>query len=131
MDKDKLARLESKYLKTALPEFEVGDTIEVDMAVREGEKVRIQTFAGTVIRRRGQGTGVTFTVRKISYGEGVEKTFPLHSPVLKDIRVVKKGKVRRSKLYYLRSKTGKQARLKEKILSREETTIDPASQKDQ
>ncbi len=109
----KLENLEKEYMKKEVPLFQIGDTAEVDFTIREGGKDRIQTFVGTIIRRRGKGLGKTFTVRKISYGEGVERTFLLHSPILKNIKVVKKSKVRRAKLYYLRKKIGKKGRLKD------------------
>ena len=111
---NKLQDFERAYLKTERPSFSVGDTVEVDFTIREGEKTRLQTFIGIVIRRQNKGVSETFTVRKISYGEGVERTFPLHSPGLKSVRVVKKSKVRRAKLYYLRKKIGKKAKLKER-----------------
>ena len=111
---NKLQDFEKAYLKTERPSFSVGDTVEVDFTIREGEKTRLQTFIGIVIRRQNKGVSETFTVRKISYGEGVERTFPLHSPGLKSVRVVKKSKVRRAKLYYLRKKIGKKAKLKER-----------------
>lgn len=111
---NKLQDFEKAYLKTERPSFSVGDSVEVDFTIREGEKTRLQTFIGIVIRRQNKGVSETFTVRKISYGEGVERTFPLHSPGLKSVRVVKKSKVRRAKLYYLRKKIGKKAKLKER-----------------
>ncbi len=101
--------------KKEIPSFRVGDTVSVNMKIKEGEKERIQTFTGIVIGRRGGGTRETFMVRKISYGVGVEKVFPIHSPLIKSIKVVKEGVVRRAKLYYLRGRTGKAARIKEKI----------------
>ncbi len=111
---NKLQDFEKAYLKTERPSFSVGDSVEVDFTIREGEKTRLQTFIGIVIRRQNKGVSETFTVRKISYGEGVERTFPLHSPGLKSVRVVKKSKVRRAKLYYLRKKIGKKAKLKKR-----------------
>ncbi|MEA3369081.1 MAG: 50S ribosomal protein L19 [Candidatus Ratteibacteria bacterium] len=120
---NKLQDFEKAYLKTELPSFSVGDTVEVDFTIREGEKTRLQTFIGIVIRRQNKGVSETFTVRKISYGEGVERTFPLHSPGLKSVRVVKKSKVRRAKLYYLRKKIGKKAKLKERQGSGEPVVI--------
>ncbi|HYB41527.1 MAG TPA: 50S ribosomal protein L19 [Candidatus Methylomirabilis sp.] len=94
--------------------FEPGDTVKVSVKVIEGEKERLQAFEGVVIRRRGGGAGASFTVRRISYGVGVERTFPLHSPRIDRIQIVKRASVRRSKLYYLRELAGKAARLKEK-----------------
>lgn|SRR5690554_4206557 len=100
-------------LRTDLPEFKAGDTVKVHVKVVEGSRERIQIFEGVVIRRRGGGISETFTVRKISYGVGVERTFPLHSPRVDKIEVVRRGKVRRAKLYYLRNLRGKAARIKE------------------
>src|SRR5690625_4157955 len=101
-------------LRTDLPEFKAGDTVKVHVKVVEGSRERIQVFEGVVIRRRGGGISETFTVRKISYGVGVERTFPVHSPRVDKIEVVRKGKVRRAKLYYLRNLRGKAARIKER-----------------
>lgn len=104
--------------KRDIPGFRIGDTVSVSMKVREGEKERVQTFTGVVIGRKGSGTRETFMVRKISYGIGVEKIFPLHSPRIEGIKVVKEGRVRRAKLYYLRGKKGKAAtKVKEKAFS--------------
>ena len=100
-------------LRTDLPEFKAGDTVKVHVKVVEGSRERIQIFEGVVIRRRGGGISETFTVRKISYGVGVERTSPLHSPRVDKIEVVRRGKVRRAKLYYLRNLRGKAARIKE------------------
>ena len=105
--------VEEQY-KKEIPPFRVGDTVSVNMKIREGEKERIQQFTGIVIGRRGSGTRETFMVRKISYGIGVEKVFPIHSPLLDNVKVVKQGVVRRAKLYYLRDKKGKAAKVKEK-----------------
>ena len=96
------------------PEFRVGDTIKVHVNIREGDKQRIQLFTGTVIAIDGTGSTKTFTVRRISHGEGVERVFPLHSPNVKEIEIDRLGKVRRAKLYYLRKLTGKKARVKER-----------------
>ncbi len=96
-----------------IPAFRPGDSVRVHVRISEGGRERIQVFEGTVIRRRGGGAGETFTVRKVSYGVGVERTFPLHSPVIARLEVVRKGMVRRAKLYYLRSKRGKAARVRE------------------
>ncbi len=106
-------RVEAKYLKKDVPAFGIGDTVQVGLKVVEGDRERTQTFEGTVIRRHGRGLQSTFTVRRISYGEGVEKIFPIHSPVIQQIKVVREGAVRRSKLYYLRKRTGKRARVDE------------------
>ncbi len=112
---DQLMRsVESSQLKTHLPEFRPGDTVKVNFQVKEGDKVRIQVFQGVVISRRGSGTGETFTVRKISGGIGVERVFPVHSPKIDSLEVLRAGKVRRAKLFYLREKTGKAARIKER-----------------
>ncbi|MCF6410545.1 50S ribosomal protein L19 [Pseudalkalibacillus salsuginis] len=102
-----------EQLKTDLPEFRAGDTVRVDVKVVEGTRERIQVFEGVVIKRRGSGISETFTVRKISYGVGVERAFPVHSPKIAKIKVVRQGKVRRAKLYYLRALRGKAARIKE------------------
>ena len=101
-------------LRTDLPTFNPGDTVKVQVRVSEGNKERVQAYQGVVIRRRGGGTRETFTVRKISFGVGVERTFPLHSPSLAAIELVSRGDVRRSKLYYLRGRVGRAARIKEK-----------------
>ena len=100
--------------ETAHPPFHPGDTVKVHVKIREGEKERIQLFPGTVIARDGSGSTATFTVRRISHGEGVERVFPLHSPNVTKIEVTRLGKVRRAKLYYLRERAGKKARVKEK-----------------
>lgn len=110
----RIAQIENQYI-TDLPEFSSGDTIAVHYKIKEGDKERIQVFKGTVISRRGSGTGKTFTVRKISSGVGVERVFPLFSPNIDKIERITMGKVRRSKLYYLRDLTGKSARIKEKL----------------
>lgn len=111
---DLLRDLEKEHLRDDLPDFQAGDTVRVNYRVREGQKERIQRFEGVCIARRGGGTGATFTVRKISGGIGVERVFPLHSPSIKDIKVVRRGRVRRAKLYYLRGLKGKAARIPEK-----------------
>ncbi|MEO1085102.1 MAG: 50S ribosomal protein L19 [Acidobacteriota bacterium] len=109
-----LLEVERSYLKEGLPEFRPGDTLKVHVRVVEGKKERIQIFQGVVIARKGGGTRESFTVRKISGGIGVERVFPLHSPVLDKIEVVRRGKVRRAKLYYLRELRGKAARIAER-----------------
>jgi len=106
--------LEADYLKDGIPEFRAGDTVKVHVKVREGDKERIQVFQGVVIGRRGGGSRETFTVRKISGGVGVERIFPLHTPIIDRIEVVRHGKVRRAKLYYLRELRGKAARIEER-----------------
>ncbi len=100
-------------LRTDLPDFKSGCTVRVDVRIKEGDKSRIQAFEGVVIKVQGGGIGQTFTVRKISNGVGVERTFPMHSPIIDSITVVRRGKVRRNKLYYLRGLSGKAARIKE------------------
>ncbi len=100
-------------LKESVPEFSVGDTVRVMVKVIEGDRERLQAFEGVVIARKHGGISETFTVRRMSFGVGVEKTFPIHSPKVADIKVVRKGKVRRAKLYYLRERTGKSAKVKE------------------
>ncbi len=100
-------------LKTDLPELRAGMTVRVDVMIKEGDKSRIQAFEGMVIKVQGSGIGQTFTVRKLSNGVGVERTFPVHSPLVDKITVLRVGKVRRSKLYYLRGRSGKSARIKE------------------
>ena len=106
--------LEREQLRTDIPEFKAGDTVKVHFRVIEGTRHRIQVFQGTVIKRQGQGVRETFTVRKQSFGVGVERTFPVHSPKIDKIEVTAVGDVRRAKLYYLRGKVGKQARVREK-----------------
>ncbi len=100
-------------LKQNPPQFNVGDTVKVGVRIKEGEKSRIQTFEGTVIAKKHGGIQETFTVRRLSHGVGVERVFPLHSPVVESVEVVRQGRVRRSKLYYLRDRVGKAARVKE------------------
>lgn len=111
---DIIKNLEDEQLKEKLPEFNVGDTVKVHYRVKEGNRERIQVFEGTVIKRQGGGVRETFTVRRLSYGVGVERIFPLHSPRVEDIVVTRRGKVRRAKLYYLRGRQGKAAKVKEK-----------------
>ena len=105
----------TEQLKTAIPAFNVGDTIRVHNRIKEGSRERIQMFEGTVIAKRNGGVGETFTVRRVSYGVGVEKTFPIHSPNVVKVDVIRNGKVRRAKLFYLRDRVGKSAKVKEKI----------------
>ncbi len=109
----RVAQIEKSFLRDDLPDFSSGDTVKVHVRIVEGDKERIQVFQGDVISRRGGGTGATFTVRKISGGIGVERVFPVHSPNVTKVERLRKGAVRRSKLYYLRSLTGKSARIKE------------------
>lgn len=111
---DIIERLEKEQMRLDIPDFKPGDTVKVHARIKEGDKTRIQVFQGFVIRKRKGMTGATFTVRKVSYGIGVERIFPLHSPTLEKIEVVSKGKVRRGRLYYMRKLRGKAARIKEK-----------------
>jgi large subunit ribosomal protein L19 len=108
-----LDALEAQSLRTDIPDFRAGDTVKVHARVIEGNRSRIQIFQGVVIRRQGGGVRESFTVRKVSFGVGVERTFPLHSPVIDRIEVVSRGDVRRAKLYYLRQLRGKKAKIKE------------------
>ena len=112
---DALKLIAQDSLKSELPCVEVGDTVKVHVKIREGDKERIQIFEGTVIKRQNGGARETFTVRKTSNGVGVEKTWPLHSPIVDKIDVVRRGKVRRAKLYYLRDRVGKKAKVKELV----------------
>ncbi len=105
--------IEQAFARQELPQFTVGDTVDVHVLIKEGEKERVQIFNGTVIRRRGEGMSATYTVRRIVQSQGVERTFPLHSPFVKKVDVKRSGKTRRAKLYYLRDRTGKATRLKE------------------
>ena len=107
-----IRKIEAEQLKENAPEFHVGDTVKVYAKIKEGNRERIQVFEGTVLKRQGGGARETFTVRKTSNGIGVEKTFPMHSPKVDKIEVVKKGRVRRAKLNYMRERTGKAARIK-------------------
>ena len=106
--------LDSASLKTDIPAFRAGDNVKVHVKVVEGTRSRIQVFQGVVIRRHGGGVGETFTVRKVSFGVGVERTFPLHTPIIDQIEVITRGDVRRAKLYYLRELRGKKAKIREK-----------------
>jgi large subunit ribosomal protein L19 len=111
LEKEQVAAVAAKR---AVPEFGPGDTVIVNVRVKEGERTRVQAYEGVVIGRSGGGINENFTVRKISYGEGVERVFPVYSPLIDSIKVVRRGKVRRAKLYYLRGRTGKSARIAEK-----------------
>lgn len=111
---DIIEMLEKEQMRTDIPDFRTGDTVRVHARIREGEKERIQVFEGVVLRKRNGGTGATFTVRKVSYGIGVEKVFPLHSPFIDKVEIVTRGRVRRARLYYLRNLRGRAARIKEK-----------------
>lgn len=109
----RIRRIEQAFAKKELPPFGVGDTVDVHVLIKEGDKERVQVFNGTVIRKRGEGMSATYTVRRIVQGDGVERTFPLHSPAVQKVVVRRTGRVRRSRLYYLRERTGKATRLKE------------------
>jgi large subunit ribosomal protein L19 len=111
---EKLKQLEKEMMRLDLPEFAPGDTVKVHVKIKEGEKERIQVFQGVVISKRKGTTSATFTVRKVSYGVGVERVFPMHSPIIDKIEVVARGRVRRAKIYYLRKLRGKAARIKER-----------------
>ena len=112
---DALKLIAQDSLKAEKPSFEIGDTVKVDVKIREGERERIQVFEGTVIAKRGSGVSETFTVRRVSYGVGVERVFPVNSPNVAAVKVVRRGKVRRAKLYYLRDRVGKASKVKERI----------------
>lgn len=113
MNMNLVSQVTKSQLRTDLPEFKSGDTLKVHVQIREGEKTRIQVFEGVCIVRCGAGIGETFTVRKISNQIGVERTFPIHTPIIAQIEVVRRGKVRRNKLFYLRGRSGKAARIEE------------------
>ncbi len=108
---DKIKNADNKYLRTDLPSFNVGDVVKMKIKVQEADKVRLHPFEGTVITKTGKGIKGTFTVRKVSFGEGVERIFPLHTPVIESLKVISKGKTTRSKLYYVRDLEGKAARV--------------------
>ena len=117
---DLLNSIEARYLKDKITSFRVGDALEVGVRISEGDKTRVQTFTGTCVARKGSGNRETFTVRRIVQGEGVERIFPLHSPNVESIQVVRKGRVRRAKLNYLRERTGRSSRVKEDQRTRTE-----------
>lgn len=119
---ERLKQINQKYLRKDLPDFQVGDTVKMKIKVREADKMRIHPFEGTVISKTGKGIKGSFTVRKISFGEGVERIFPLHSPVIDSLKVVSKGVSKRSKLYFLRDRVGKKA-----ILKKEQAQTTPAT----
>lgn len=112
---DALKIISDSCLKPELPKFNIGDTVKVSVRIKEGERERVQMFEGTVIAKKHGGIAETFTVRRFSYGVGVERVFPIHSPLVENVEVVRKGKVRRAKLYYLRERTGKAAKVKQKL----------------
>lgn len=115
---DILKSIEHEQLKNKIPELKVGNTVRVHVRIKEGNKERIQVFEGIIIKKQGGGVNATFTVRRISYGVGVEKTFLVHSPMVEKVEVVRVGKARRAKLYYLRDRVGKAAKTKEKVGAR-------------
>lgn len=112
---DALKIISADSVKQEIPAFEVGDTVRIGVNIREGDKERVQMFEGTVIARKGSGISETFTVRRVSYGVGIERVFPIHSPNVKEVKVIRRGKVRRAKLYYLRDRVGKAAKVQEKL----------------
>ncbi len=118
---DILKSIEHEQLKSKIPELRIGDTVKVHVKVKEGNRERIQVFEGIIIKKQGGGVNATFTVRRISYGVGVEKTFLINSPMVEKVEVVRVGKARRAKLYYLRDRVGKAAKTKEKVGARIET----------
>jgi len=111
---ERIEQIEREMMRLDLSDFAAGDTVKVHVKIKEGEKERIQAFQGVVISKRGSGTSASFTVRKVSYGIGVERIFPLHSPIIDKIEVITHGRIRRSKIYYLRKLRGKAARIKER-----------------
>lgn len=111
---DVLSSVAKEYMKSDIPAFNVGDTVKVHIKIKEGNRERIQIFEGFVLKRQNGGIGESFTVRRIASGVGVEKTFPLHSPLVEKIEVTKRGKVRRAKLHYMRRRTGKSAKIKQR-----------------
>ncbi len=115
MAKDLMKALTSQYMKNELPEMNIGDTVRVHVRIKEGSRERIQVFEGTIIAKKHGGIEETFTVRRISYGVGCEKVFPVHAPNVVNVETVRHGKVRRAKLYYLRDRMGKAAKVKEKV----------------
>ena len=118
IDKIEKKQMDAVLAQRQIPEFGPGDTLRIDVKVVEGTRERVQAFEGVCIGRKNDGIGSSFTVRKMSYGEGVERVFPLYSPKIQEIKVVRRGRVRRAKLYYLRGRTGKAARIAEKVTNR-------------
>ena len=123
-----LDTITEEYKKTDIPVFNVGDTVKVHIKIKEGQRERIQIFEGFVLKRQNGGINETFTVRRIASGVGVEKTFPMHSPLIEKIEVVKRGDVRRAKLNYMRQRTGKSAKIKSKILTDEQIQAEKAAE---
>ena len=115
MNSEIIRQIENEQLKENIPQFGIGDTVRVYARIKEGNRERVQSFEGTVVRRQNGGIRENFTVRRVAYGVGTEKTWPVHSPIIEKIEVVRKGKVRRAKLNYLRDRVGKAAKVKEKI----------------
>ncbi len=122
---DLLRAVENSQMRTDIPSFRPGDTVRVHVKIKEGDKYRIQVFEGVIIAQKSNGISSTFTVRKVSFGYGIERIFPLHSPIIEKLEVMKSGKVRRARLYYLRGRRGKAARLKE--AGRTERVVEGAS----
>ena len=118
IDKIEKKQMDAVLAQREIPEFGPGDTLRIDVKVVEGTRERVQAFEGVCIGRKNDGIGSSFTVRKMSYGEGVERVFPLYSPKIQEIKVIRRGRVRRAKLYYLRGRTGKAARIPEKVTNR-------------
>ncbi|MEG0772295.1 50S ribosomal protein L19 [Clostridium sp.] len=112
---DIIRAIEAEHLRNDLPQFNVGDSVKVHIRIKEGNKERVQVFEGTVLKRQNGGVRETFTVRRVAYNVGVEKTFPVNSPVIEKVEVIRRGKVRRAKLFYLRNRVGKAAKVKELI----------------
>ncbi|MFL0195930.1 50S ribosomal protein L19 [Clostridium sp. WILCCON 0269] len=110
---DIIKQIESEYIRTDLPNFNIGDTVKVHVKIKEGNRQRVQVFEGIVLKKQNGGVRETFTVRRVAYGVGVERTFPINAPIIEKIDVVRRGKVRRAKLYYLRDRVGKAAKVKE------------------
>ena len=120
---EKIKLIDGSSLRKDLPAIDIGDVIKMKIKVKEADKVRTHPFEGTVIAKQGSGVRASFTVRKISFGEGVEKTFPIHSPVIESIKVVSKGNIKRAKLYYLRDRVGKAARVERDLQAQDKTAI--------
>ncbi|MEC9485008.1 MAG: 50S ribosomal protein L19 [Candidatus Izemoplasma sp.] len=114
MSQQLLEAITNEFKKPEVPTFRPGDTVQVSVRIKEGDRERIQIFEGLVIKKRGGGINETFTVRKVSFGVGIERTFPVHSPLVADIKVLRRGKVRRAKLHYIRGRSTKQSRIKER-----------------
>ena len=114
----KLSELEKDFMKKDIPAFKVGDTVKVFVKIKEGDKTRLQVFEGIVISKKGNGVRESFTVRRLSYGEGVERVFQLHSPLIDSVSVLKKGRVKRAKLYYIRKRVGKRTKVEEETVKK-------------